>query len=112
MILFDCLDVVQNYELQRQHLLLFMQSSGLQLPDLGSNPGEGRDVCKCIVPLRHGGTQNSRRAASPLVRLEEEWWEASDQPQGVLPPNWSGTEPNRIITCMVFKVMANDRCAI
>ncbi|GFU28033.1 hypothetical protein TNCV_3153571 [Trichonephila clavipes] len=25
------------------------------------------DVCKCIVPLRHGGTLNSRRAASPLV---------------------------------------------
>ncbi|GFU18194.1 hypothetical protein TNCV_2033441 [Trichonephila clavipes] len=30
------------------------------------------DVCKCIVPLRHGGTLNSRRAASPLVRLVEE----------------------------------------
>ncbi|GFT86024.1 hypothetical protein TNCV_3256571 [Trichonephila clavipes] len=29
------------------------------------------DVCKCIVPLRHGGTLNSRSAASPLVWLEE-----------------------------------------
>ncbi|GFW85823.1 uncharacterized protein TNCV_854721 [Trichonephila clavipes] len=29
------------------------------------------DVCKCIVPLRHGGTLNSRPAASPLVRLVE-----------------------------------------
>ncbi|GFW46932.1 hypothetical protein TNCV_2982881 [Trichonephila clavipes] len=27
------------------------------------------DVCKCIVPSRHGDTLNSRRAASPLVRL-------------------------------------------
>ncbi|GFV70655.1 uncharacterized protein TNCV_3842341 [Trichonephila clavipes] len=38
---------------------------------LGSNPGEDMDVCKCIVPSRHGGTLNSRRAASPLVRLVE-----------------------------------------
>ncbi|GFX59846.1 integrase catalytic domain-containing protein [Trichonephila clavipes] len=29
------------------------------------------DVCKCIVPSRHGGTLNCRRAASPLERLEE-----------------------------------------
>ncbi|GFX89214.1 uncharacterized protein TNCV_1339131 [Trichonephila clavipes] len=34
---------------------------------LGSNPGKDMDVCKCIVPLRHGGTLNSRRAASPRV---------------------------------------------
>ncbi|GFW62845.1 uncharacterized protein TNCV_4451941 [Trichonephila clavipes] len=41
------------------------------------------DVCKCIVPLRHGCTLNSRRAASPLVWLveEEERWEAPDHPQ-------------------------------
>ncbi|GFX16815.1 uncharacterized protein TNCV_2517951 [Trichonephila clavipes] len=38
---------------------------------LGSNPGEDMDVCKCIVPWRHGGTLNSRRAASILVRLVE-----------------------------------------
>ncbi|GFX51654.1 hypothetical protein TNCV_5013571 [Trichonephila clavipes] len=38
---------------------------------LGLNPGEGMDVCKCIVPLRHGGTLNSRRAASPLIRWEK-----------------------------------------
>ncbi|GFW90384.1 hypothetical protein TNCV_3509321 [Trichonephila clavipes] len=36
---------------------------------LGSNPGEAMDVCKCIVPSQHGGTLNSHRAASPLVRL-------------------------------------------
>ncbi|GFV53423.1 hypothetical protein TNCV_2205591 [Trichonephila clavipes] len=38
---------------------------------LGSDPGEGMDICKCIVPSRHGGTLNSRRAASPLVRFVE-----------------------------------------
>ncbi|GFW97746.1 hypothetical protein TNCV_1425091 [Trichonephila clavipes] len=38
---------------------------------LGSNRGEDMDVCKCIVPLRHGGTLNSHRAASLLVRLVE-----------------------------------------
>ncbi|GFY28666.1 uncharacterized protein TNCV_3440331 [Trichonephila clavipes] len=59
---------------------------------LGSNIGEDMDVCKCIVHARHGGTLNSRRAASPLVGLveEEERWEASDHPQSVLPPNWGG----------------------
>ncbi|GFV05033.1 hypothetical protein TNCV_222501 [Trichonephila clavipes] len=29
------------------------------------------DVCKCIVPSRHGGTLNSRLGVSPLVRLVE-----------------------------------------
>ncbi|GFV37346.1 uncharacterized protein TNCV_1757841 [Trichonephila clavipes] len=68
------------------------------------------DVCKCIVPLQHGGTRNSRRAASPLVRLveEEERWESADLPQGVLPQNWGGTEQNRSVTCMVLKATGND----
>ncbi|GFV70549.1 hypothetical protein TNCV_4957981 [Trichonephila clavipes] len=49
---------------------------------LGSNSREVRDVCKYIVPLRHGGTLNSRQAESPLVRLgeQEESWEAPDHP--------------------------------
>ncbi|GFU76022.1 uncharacterized protein TNCV_1540001 [Trichonephila clavipes] len=53
----------------------------------GSNPGEDMDVCKCIVPSQHGGTLNSRRAASPLVRLVEggERWEAPDPPPGCSP---------------------------
>ncbi|GFV73417.1 uncharacterized protein TNCV_3389331 [Trichonephila clavipes] len=76
---------------------------------MGSNLGEDRDVCKCIVLLRHGGTLNSRRAASPLVCLVEEKWEASDHPQGFLPLNWGGTEKNRTVTCMVLKAKANDR---
>ncbi|GFV67798.1 hypothetical protein TNCV_3546001 [Trichonephila clavipes] len=36
---------------------------------MGSKPREDMDVCKCIVPSRHGGTLNSRRA--DLVRLVE-----------------------------------------
>ncbi|GFW38741.1 uncharacterized protein TNCV_3881081 [Trichonephila clavipes] len=69
------------------------------------------DVCKCIVPVRHEGTQNSRRAASPLVRLVkgEERLEASDHPQSVLPLNWGGIEPNHTVTCIVLKATANDR---
>ncbi|GFV32022.1 uncharacterized protein TNCV_1195541 [Trichonephila clavipes] len=69
------------------------------------------DVCKCVVPLRHEGTLNSRRAASPLVRLveEEERWEASEHPQSVFPLNWGGTEPNRTVTYMVLKATANLR---
>ncbi|GFX27741.1 hypothetical protein TNCV_3662281 [Trichonephila clavipes] len=35
---------------------------------MGSNHGEDKVVCKCIVTARHGGTLNSRRAASLLVR--------------------------------------------
>ncbi|GFW61351.1 uncharacterized protein TNCV_4136691 [Trichonephila clavipes] len=56
-------------------------------------------------------TLNSRRAASPLVGLAEggERWEASDNPQGVLPQNWGGNEPNHTVTCMVLKSKANDR---
>ncbi|GFT19359.1 hypothetical protein TNCV_2532971 [Trichonephila clavipes] len=70
---------------------------------LGSNPGEGMNVCKCIV-------LNSRRKASPLVWLveEEEMWETSDNSQsGVLPLNWGGTKPNRTVTCMMLKATAN-----
>ncbi|GFV13120.1 uncharacterized protein TNCV_4070601 [Trichonephila clavipes] len=50
---------------------------------LGSNSGEDMVVCKCIVPMRHGGTLNSRRVASPLVWLVDgvERWEAPDHPQ-------------------------------
>ncbi|GFW72357.1 uncharacterized protein TNCV_703941 [Trichonephila clavipes] len=69
------------------------------------------DVCKCIVPLRHGSTLNNLRAASSLARLVEgeERWEAPDHPQGVLPQNWGETELNRFVTCMVLKATANDR---
>ncbi|GFY24129.1 uncharacterized protein TNCV_1011821 [Trichonephila clavipes] len=69
------------------------------------------DVCKCIVPSRHGSTLNSRRAASPLGRLveEEERCVDSDHPQGVLPLNWGETELSRSVTRMVLKATANDR---
>ncbi|GFX32647.1 uncharacterized protein TNCV_887871 [Trichonephila clavipes] len=64
--------------------------------DPGSNPEEGRDVCKCIVPSQHGGTLNNRRATSPLVRLVEgdRRWVAPGHPQGALPQNCGGTEQN------------------
>ncbi|GFV24660.1 uncharacterized protein TNCV_3339761 [Trichonephila clavipes] len=75
---------------------------------LGSNPGEDMDVCKCIVPSRHGGTLNSRRATSPLVRLVDRW-DASDHPQGVILLIWGGIELNRTVTCLVLKGTANDR---
>ncbi|GFX76307.1 transposon Tf2-9 polyprotein [Trichonephila clavipes] len=50
---------------------------------LGSNPREDMDVSKCIAPSRHGGTINSRQAASPLVRLVkgEEMSEAPEHHQ-------------------------------
>ncbi|GFT99360.1 uncharacterized protein TNCV_76761 [Trichonephila clavipes] len=68
------------------------------------------DVCKCIVPLRHEGSLNNHRAASPLMWLVEgvERWEALTTP-GVLPQNLGGNEPNRTVTCMVLKATANDR---
>ncbi|GFT92894.1 uncharacterized protein TNCV_740541 [Trichonephila clavipes] len=68
-------------------------------------------VCKYIEPSQHGDTLNSRRAASPLVRLVEgeERWEAPNHPQGVLPQNWGGTQQNRTVTCMVLKTKADDR---
>ncbi|GFV82807.1 uncharacterized protein TNCV_4147751 [Trichonephila clavipes] len=69
------------------------------------------NVCKCIVPLRSEGTLNSRRAASPLVRLleVEEKCEAIDHLQGVLPQNWGEIELNCSVTCMVLKALTNDR---
>ncbi|GFT95867.1 uncharacterized protein TNCV_312121 [Trichonephila clavipes] len=56
-------------------------------------------------------TLNSRRAASPLVKLveREERWESSDHSQGVRPQNWGETEINPSVTCMVLKTTANDR---
>ncbi|GFV32460.1 uncharacterized protein TNCV_1677461 [Trichonephila clavipes] len=72
------------------------------------NLGEDMDVCKCIVPLWHGGTLKSRRAASPLMWLVEgeERWEAPGHPQGFLSLNWGGTEQNRTFTCMMLKAKA------
>ncbi|GFW49022.1 uncharacterized protein TNCV_3902201 [Trichonephila clavipes] len=59
----------------------------------------------------HECTLNSRRAASPLVRLVEgeERRDAPDHLQGVLPLNWGETELNSYVTCMGLKATANDR---
>ncbi|GFW32097.1 hypothetical protein TNCV_2601231 [Trichonephila clavipes] len=63
------------------------------------------DVCRCIVPLRHEGTLNSRRATSPLVKVG-----------GLCPPTGCSPsklgrilKPNRTVTCLMLKVTANDR---
>ncbi|GFS53312.1 uncharacterized protein TNCV_3845131 [Trichonephila clavipes] len=72
---------------------------------------EDMDVCKCIVPSRHGATLISRRAANPLVRLVA-WdgkWRPLTLPQGVIPPNQAENELIRSVTCMVLKATANDR---
>ncbi|GFX06268.1 transposable element Tcb2 transposase [Trichonephila clavipes] len=68
-------------------------------------------ISRLEVPLRHGGTLNSRQATSLLMLLGEveERREAPGHRQGFLPLNWGGTEPNRIVTCMVLKAKANDR---
>ncbi|GFV31291.1 hypothetical protein TNCV_2281701, partial [Trichonephila clavipes] len=39
----------------------------------------------------------------------EQRWEAPDNPHGVFPQNWGGTEQNRAATCMGLKAKANDR---
>ncbi|GFV90927.1 cullin-4A [Trichonephila clavipes] len=85
--------------------------SGIYPFGLGSNPGEYKDVCKCIVPSRHGDTLNSRQATSPLVRLVErdERWEAPGHPSDVLPQNSGETKLNHSVTCMVLKAAAKDR---
>ncbi|GFV95968.1 uncharacterized protein TNCV_2096371 [Trichonephila clavipes] len=56
---------------------------------LGSNLGKDKDICKCIVPSRHGGTLNSRRAASPLVRFVagKERWKAPNHLEDYFPQN-------------------------
>ncbi|GFX59473.1 hypothetical protein TNCV_2342091 [Trichonephila clavipes] len=61
------------------------------------------DVCKCTLPSRHGGTLNSRRAASPLMRSE-----ASDYSQGVAPQHWGETELNHSVSSAMLKATAND----
>ncbi|GFX95957.1 uncharacterized protein TNCV_2085371 [Trichonephila clavipes] len=69
------------------------------------------DVCKCIVPLRHGCTLNNRRAASPLAWLVEkvERWEAPDHPQ--VSSLKIGAETTQIVLSSVWcsKATAYDR---
>ncbi|GFW81347.1 hypothetical protein TNCV_376951 [Trichonephila clavipes] len=46
---------------------LWEQPQMEHIQGLGSNSKENMDVCKRILPLRHGGTLNSRRAVSPFM---------------------------------------------
>ncbi|GFW78689.1 uncharacterized protein TNCV_4261121 [Trichonephila clavipes] len=70
-----------------------------------------KSVAILEMPSRHGATFNSRRAASPFVRLVEgeEMWEVPDHIQGILLLNWGETELNHSVTYMVLKATANDR---
>ncbi|GFU03135.1 hypothetical protein TNCV_2720501 [Trichonephila clavipes] len=54
-------------------------------------------------------TLNILKDASPLGRLvkREGRYQAPDHLQGVLSQNWSGTEPNCSVICMVLKATAN-----
>ncbi|GFW72792.1 uncharacterized protein TNCV_1266351 [Trichonephila clavipes] len=104
-----------NAPMFSSHLFQALEGHGsLVVKSLGSNPGEGMDICKCIVPSQHGDTLNSRRAASPLVRflVGEELWEAPAilRVFSLKEKSKSGKEQNRTVTCMVLKVKANDRC--
>ncbi|GFV38622.1 uncharacterized protein TNCV_132611 [Trichonephila clavipes] len=71
------------------------------------------DVSKCKVPLWHGGTLNSRRAACPLVSFVEgeEMWEASDHPQGIFPQNWGGIKQNCTVTCSKLQLTTGIQLA-
>ncbi|GFW54665.1 hypothetical protein TNCV_787681 [Trichonephila clavipes] len=65
----------------------------VQQPGLCSNPGEGMDVCRCIVFLRYGVrecTLIDRGAENPLVRLVEgeERSKVLDHAHGILPQIW------------------------
>ncbi|GFX79645.1 hypothetical protein TNCV_826331 [Trichonephila clavipes] len=54
-------------------------------------------------------TMPSSRKSTREIGEGEEKCEASDNPQGVLPQNWGGTEQNRNVTCTVLKSTTNDR---
>ncbi|GFX83673.1 hypothetical protein TNCV_349371 [Trichonephila clavipes] len=83
----------------------------IQTLGLVSNPREGIDYCKYIVPLRHRVTLNSHRVASPLMRLvkmEERLGPLSTSRVFSLE---IGVEPSQNVTstCTVLKAMANDK---
>ncbi|GFU65907.1 histone-lysine N-methyltransferase SETMAR [Trichonephila clavipes] len=52
-----------------------------------------------------------RRAASPLVRSEEESERHLTDPR-MFCQNWGGNEPKSKVTCMVLKATANDKRTI
>ncbi|GFS84176.1 hypothetical protein TNCV_2365401 [Trichonephila clavipes] len=78
--------------------------SVLERKGLVSNFGEGMDVCKYLVPVRHGGTLNIRRAENPLERLveREEGQGTPRSPLGDFPSKSGGTELKHTIACIVL----------
>ncbi|GFW48585.1 hypothetical protein TNCV_4241661 [Trichonephila clavipes] len=77
---------------------------------LGSNPGEGIDICKCIVTLRHGDTlkQPSSRKSSREVGGREREVGALTPSQGVLPQNWVEIEPNHNVMAISLLRASNN----
>ncbi|GFT57108.1 hypothetical protein TNCV_1691561 [Trichonephila clavipes] len=63
------------------------------------------------IDVRKGPGFESRRRYGCLSSREVggRGREVPDSPQRVLPQNWSETEKNRTVTCMVLKAKANDR---
>ncbi|GFW17240.1 hypothetical protein TNCV_1957111 [Trichonephila clavipes] len=60
-------------------------------------------------PFKDGGKAHFQTFAERARSYIQKGWEAFDHPQGILPQNWSGTDPNRAVTCMVLKAADNDR---
>ncbi|GFW91489.1 transposable element Tcb2 transposase [Trichonephila clavipes] len=90
-----------------------LTSVGNHMPKgMDLNPGEGMNVCKCVVPWRHGCTLQNRRPASPLVRLVEGKQRSEALALSrvfVLPQNWGGIELNHTVNFMVLKAIPNNR---
>ncbi|GFV03543.1 uncharacterized protein TNCV_5060841 [Trichonephila clavipes] len=65
-----------------------------------------------MVPSGQGDTQNSRRSASPLLRLVEEEvrWEVPDHLSVFFLKIGGGTEKKRAVTCMVLKAKTSNKC--
>ncbi|GFT89395.1 GPI inositol-deacylase [Trichonephila clavipes] len=76
-----------KYLQEKKYPFILIYITPLDSQGFGSNFREGMDVCNCLVPLQHGGTLNSHRAASSIMRLVKgvEWWEAPDHLQGTHP---------------------------
>ncbi|GFV69482.1 hypothetical protein TNCV_2778971 [Trichonephila clavipes] len=59
--------------------------------------------------VQHVGTLNISRATKPLEWTKERGRSPSDHPPGILSQYWGGQESKHIVTCLVFKAVANDK---
>ncbi|GFT03827.1 hypothetical protein TNCV_3608431 [Trichonephila clavipes] len=69
------------------------------------------EIPPTLLPDTHAANRNapSSRKSSHEVRGRGREVGGLDHPQSVLPQNWSETELNRSVTCLVLKAKANDR---